>query len=103
VTKIAELKKKLMSNPEFQREYEKADAEFQIIEALILARMKANLSQAEVASGLEQPSRQLPDWKAAAYLLRSQRCGAMLKRQAQSWKSTSFGPRSPFPLVGDSI
>ncbi|MGM4982565.1 helix-turn-helix domain-containing protein [Rhizobium sp. 11_C7_N12_5] len=49
MTKIAELKKKLMNNPEFRQEYEKADAEFQLVEALIGARTKANLSQAELA------------------------------------------------------
>jgi DNA-binding XRE family transcriptional regulator len=49
MTKIADLKKKLMSNPEFREEYEKADAEFQLIEELVRARTKANLSQAELA------------------------------------------------------
>lgn len=49
MTKIAELKKKLMSNPEFREEYERADAEFQLIEALVRARTRAKLSQAEVA------------------------------------------------------
>ena len=49
MTKIADLKKRLMQNPEFRQEYEKADAEFQLVEALVNARTKANLSQAEVA------------------------------------------------------
>ena len=49
MTKIADLKKRLMGNPEFRHEYEKADAEFQLVEALVTARTKANLSQAEVA------------------------------------------------------
>ncbi|WP_430439712.1 helix-turn-helix domain-containing protein [Shinella sp.] len=49
MTKLADLKKKLSSNPEFREEYEKADAEFQLIEALVSARTRANLSQAEVA------------------------------------------------------
>jgi predicted transcriptional regulator len=49
MTKIADLKKKLIENPEFRQEYEKADAEFQLIETLVSARAKANLSQAEVA------------------------------------------------------
>jgi predicted transcriptional regulator len=49
MTKIADLKKKLMSNPEFRSEYEKADAEFGLIEALVRARTHANLSQAELA------------------------------------------------------
>lgn len=47
--KIAELKKRLMGNPEFRAEYEKADAEFSLIEELIRARSEAGLSQAELA------------------------------------------------------
>jgi transcriptional regulator with XRE-family HTH domain len=49
MTKISELKKRLMQNPEFQVEYEAADAEFALIEALVRARTHANLSQAELA------------------------------------------------------
>jgi DNA-binding XRE family transcriptional regulator len=49
MTKLADLKKTLMQNEEFRAEYEKADAEFQIVEALIRARMEGNISQAELA------------------------------------------------------
>jgi len=49
MTKIADLKKRLMANPEFRQEYEKADAEFAIIESLVRARTEAKLSQAELA------------------------------------------------------
>ncbi|MFC5385186.1 helix-turn-helix domain-containing protein [Aquamicrobium segne] len=49
MTKIADLKKRLMDKPEFREEYEKADAEFAIIEALVRARSAAKLSQAELA------------------------------------------------------
>ena len=49
MTKIADLKKRLSANPEFQKEYEKADAEFAIIESLVRARTEAKLSQAELA------------------------------------------------------
>ncbi|WP_439623963.1 helix-turn-helix domain-containing protein [Shinella sp.] len=49
MTKLADLKKKLSDSAEFREEYEKADSEFQLIEALITARTRANLSQAEVA------------------------------------------------------
>lgn len=49
MTKIADLKKRLMNDPEFRAEYEKADAEFAIIEALVKARTGAKLSQAELA------------------------------------------------------
>ena len=49
MTKLATLKKRLMKNPKFRKEYEKVDAEFSIVEALIHARTLAKLSQAEVA------------------------------------------------------
>lgn len=52
MTKIAELKKRLMNNPEFKAEYERADVEFAIVEALVRARTKAKMSQAEVAKKL---------------------------------------------------
>jgi predicted transcriptional regulator len=52
MTKIAELKRRLMKNPEFAAEYERADAEFAIIEALVRARTKAKLTQAELAERL---------------------------------------------------
>lgn len=49
MTKISELKQRLMQNPEFRVEYEAADTEFALIEALIRARTHAKLSQAELA------------------------------------------------------
>lgn len=49
MTKLADLKKRLMANPEFEREYAAADAEFVVIEALVRARTAADLSQAELA------------------------------------------------------
>jgi transcriptional regulator with XRE-family HTH domain len=52
MTSISELKKRLMADPEFRKQYAEADAEYSIIEALIQARHAANLSQAELASRL---------------------------------------------------
>lgn len=49
MTKIADLKLRLAEHPEFREEYAKADIEFQLLEALILARTRAKLSQAELA------------------------------------------------------
>ncbi len=49
MTRIADLKSRLMDNPAFREEYEKADAEFTVIEALVAARTRAKLSQADVA------------------------------------------------------
>lgn len=49
MTRISELKKRWMRDPKFRKEYEKADEEFAIVEALIRARTKARLSQAQLA------------------------------------------------------
>jgi ribosome-binding protein aMBF1 (putative translation factor) len=49
MTKLAELKKKYMKDPEFRMEYEKADLEYSIIELLIRARTQAKMSQEELA------------------------------------------------------
>ena len=49
MTKLADLKQRLMDNPEFREEYAKADAEFALIEAMITARKDAKLTQAELA------------------------------------------------------
>ncbi len=49
MTKISELKKRLMDKPEFRAEYEQADAEFAVIEALVKARIDAGLTQTELA------------------------------------------------------
>ena len=52
MTKLADLKKRLMEDPEFREEYARADDEFTLIEALVRARAAANLTQAEVARRL---------------------------------------------------
>lgn len=49
MTKIADLKAKWMKNDDFKAEYDALDDEFAIIDALITARKKAALTQAEVA------------------------------------------------------
>ncbi len=45
----AELKKELLEDPEVRREYEALEPEFELIRALVEARSRAGLSQAEVA------------------------------------------------------
>ena len=52
MTKLADLKKRLMEDPEFGEEYARVDDEFTLIEALVRARAAANLTQAEVARRL---------------------------------------------------
>lgn len=56
MSKLGELKARLMENPEFQKEYESSRADFAIMKALIDARCEENLSQAELAQrvGLRQ-------------------------------------------------
>jgi len=49
MTKLAELKQRLLENPEVRAEYVHADAEFSLIEAMIHARQDAKLTQAELA------------------------------------------------------
>jgi len=51
------LKADLMRDPEFRREYEKLEPEFQIARALIDARIKKKMTQAEIArkAGTKQP------------------------------------------------
>ena len=53
MTRISELKKRWMRDPKFRKEYEKADEEFAVIEALIRARTKAQLSQPNWPGGSE--------------------------------------------------
>ena len=49
MTKLADLRKRLLENPEVRTEYAQADAEFSLIEAMITARRDARLTQAELA------------------------------------------------------
>lgn len=47
---LAELKAELLTDPGTRAAYEEADAEYQVIEAMIRARAEAGLTQAEVAA-----------------------------------------------------
>ena len=52
MTKLQDLKKRLMEDPEFREEYARADDEFKLIEALVRARTAASLTQSELARRL---------------------------------------------------
>lgn len=52
MTTLKELKERLMEDPAFQEEYERADDEFALIEALVRARTAAKLTQVELARRL---------------------------------------------------
>lgn len=47
--KLAELKAKLLQDPEVAAAYAEADAEYSVIEAMILARAEAGLTQGALA------------------------------------------------------
>ena len=52
MTKLEDLKKRFMEDPEFREEYARADSEFTLVEALVRARTAAKLTQAELARRL---------------------------------------------------
>jgi len=49
MTKLTDLKKRLMRDPKFQEEYTIVDEEYELITALVRAPEAANLTQAELA------------------------------------------------------
>ena len=52
MTRLRDLKKRLMEDPEFREEYAQADQKYALVAQLIRARMAAKLTQAEVAKRL---------------------------------------------------
>lgn len=52
MTRLRDLKKRLMEDPQFREEYAQADQEYALVAQLIRARMAAKLTQAEVAQRL---------------------------------------------------
>ena len=52
MTKLKDLKNRLLEDPEFREEYARVDDEFTLIEALVRARMTARLTQVELARRL---------------------------------------------------
>ena len=52
MTRLTDLKKRLMEDPEFRKEYARVDEEFELVEALVRARTAAKLTQAELARRL---------------------------------------------------
>lgn len=52
MTKLRELKKRFMEDPEFRKEYARVAEEYALVEALVRARTAARLTQAEVGRRL---------------------------------------------------
>lgn len=57
-TSLDELKAELFKNPEFKKEYDSLEEEFQIAKDIIRLRIELNLSQAQLAkmAGTSQPA-----------------------------------------------
>jgi transcriptional regulator with XRE-family HTH domain len=53
MTRIRDLHKKWMKDPEYRREYENLEEEFALASALIEARARAGLTQEELADRME--------------------------------------------------
>ena len=52
MTRLKDLKKRWMEDPEFREDYARVDDEYALVEALVSARAAANLTQAELARRL---------------------------------------------------
>ena len=52
MTRLKDLKKRFMEDPEFREEYARIDDEFTLIETLVRARTAAKLTEAELARRL---------------------------------------------------
>ena len=52
MTELGDLKKRFMADPEFRKEYSRADEEYALVEESVRARTAAKLTQAEVARRL---------------------------------------------------
>ena len=53
MTRIADLHKKWMKDPEYRKEYDALDEEFSLASALIKARSRAGLTQKQLAAKME--------------------------------------------------
>ena len=69
---LAEFKEELLADPEVRQEYEALEPEFELIRALVGARARAGLSQAELAERMGttqsvvarlESGKQAPSWK----------------------------------------
>lgn len=54
---FGEVRERMMADPEFKKEYDALEEEFALVEAMIEARVQANMTQADVARamGVSQP------------------------------------------------
>jgi hypothetical protein len=84
MTKIATLKKRLMQDPKFKREYAKADADYVLVEALIPRELPPNFLKLRSPQESGQRSQQSLGLSQEVSPLPFRPCDAMPRRRARS-------------------
>ncbi len=67
MTRVRDLHKKWMEDPEYRTEYEQLEPEFELAQALIEARTRAGLTQAQLAKRMKTTRSVLSSSKLAAH------------------------------------
>ena len=83
MTKLEDLKNRLLEDPDFRREYARVDEEFALIEALIRARTTARLTQEELARRLGTTQSAIARLEGAACRPPLRPCAGTLKPPAR--------------------
>jgi transcriptional regulator with XRE-family HTH domain len=94
MTKISDLHKKWMKDPEYRREYEGLEEEFALASAIIDARSRAGLTQEELAAKMETSQSSIARLESG----RTIPSGRTLKRFAKATGTRlriSFAPTKP--------
>jgi transcriptional regulator with XRE-family HTH domain len=94
MTKIAELHKKWMRDPDYRREYDALEEEFALASALIEARSQAGLTQEELAARMDTSQSAIARMESG----RTIPSGTTLKRFARATGTRlriSFEPMKP--------
>ena len=63
---LKDVKAQQLKNPEVLAEYEKLGPEYAIARELIAARVRAGMTQAELAERMSTTQSRLPDWRVDA-------------------------------------
>ena len=80
MTKLKDLHKKWMKDPEYRKEYDALEEEFALMLEIAKARQRAGLSQAELARRMKTTRARSRGWKAGAACLPPARSGASQRR-----------------------
>ena len=90
MTKIRDLHKKWMKDPEYRKEYDALEEEFALMAAVAKARARSGLSQAELAKRMNTTqSTRSRGWKAGAAGPRPARSAASPRRPGTGSRSVS--------------